>query len=65
MTLIFNHINELFRFPISVVSLSFSPDGNMLAIACTYMYDEEPDPTPIPESTLTIRRMADVEVRAK
>lgn len=52
------------RFPSSVVSLSFSPEGTLLAIASTYMYEEErDDPASIPESALAIRRMTDIEVR--
>ncbi|CAK5024946.1 unnamed protein product [Meloidogyne enterolobii] len=54
------------RFPNSVVSLSFSPEGTLLAIASTYMYEEErDDPSSIPESALAIRRMTDIEVRPK
>uniref|UniRef100_A0A914HJ19 Mitotic checkpoint protein BUB3 n=1 Tax=Globodera rostochiensis TaxID=31243 RepID=A0A914HJ19_GLORO len=53
------------KFPSSIVSLSFSPDGGMLAIASTYMYEEERDPNPVPESSLTIRRMTELEVRPK
>uniref|UniRef100_A0A1I8B189 WD_REPEATS_REGION domain-containing protein n=1 Tax=Meloidogyne hapla TaxID=6305 RepID=A0A1I8B189_MELHA len=54
------------RFPSSVVSLSFSPEGTLLAIASTYMYEEErDDPASIPESALAIRRMTDIEVRPK
>nr|CAD2182418.1 unnamed protein product [Meloidogyne enterolobii] len=53
-------------FPNSVVSLSFSPEGTLLAIASTYMYEEErDDPSSIPESALAIRRMTDIEVRPK
>ena len=54
------------RFPNSVVSLSFSPEGTLLAIASTYMYEEErDDPASILESALAIRRMTDIEVRPK
>ena len=53
------------KFPTSIVSLSFSPDGAMLAIASTYMFEEENDPTPIPESSLALRKMTDIEVRPK
>jgi len=58
-------LNCLLRFPTSIVSLSFSPDGAMLAIASTYMFEEENDPTPIPESSLALRKMTDIEVRPK
>lgn len=55
----------LYRFPTSVCSLSFSPDGGMLAIAATYLYEEDVDPHPLPESSLTIRKMTELEVRPK
>uniref|UniRef100_A0A915EMI3 Mitotic checkpoint protein n=1 Tax=Ditylenchus dipsaci TaxID=166011 RepID=A0A915EMI3_9BILA len=53
------------KFSTSIASLSFSPDGGMLAIASTYLYEEEVGPTPVPESTLTIRKMTELETRPK
>ncbi|KAI1719406.1 mitotic checkpoint protein BUB3 [Ditylenchus destructor] len=53
------------KFPTSIASLSFSPEGGMLAIASTYLYEEDVDPSPVTESTLTIRKMTDLEVRPK
>jgi len=56
----------LFRkFPTTISSLSFSPDGDLLAIASTYMYEEEVDPVPVPESSLTIRKMMESDVKPK
>ncbi len=46
-------------------SLAFSPDGELLAVASTYLYEEEKDPSPVPESTLTIRKMAENEMTPK
>jgi len=54
-----------FRFPTSIVSMSFSPDGGLLAVASNYLFEEEVDPNPLPESSLTIRKMNETEVRPK
>lgn len=37
----------------------------MLAIASSYLFEEDIDPSPLPESTLTIRKMTELEVRPK
>jgi len=53
------------KFPTTIVSLSFSPDGGMLAIASSYLFEEDIPPNPLPEPTLTIRKMNESEVRPK
>lgn len=37
----------------------------MLAITSSYLYEEHVDPVPVPEPSLTIRRMTDIEVKPK
>ncbi|KAI6213279.1 hypothetical protein M3Y94_00131800 [Aphelenchoides besseyi] len=53
------------KFPSSISSLSFSPDGSMLGIASTFMYETETIPQPIPESSITVRKLQDLEVQPK
>jgi cell cycle arrest protein BUB3 len=52
------------KFPSPITGLSFSPDGTYLAIATTYMYEDDQIITP-PEPSLTIRKMGELEVRPK
>lgn len=47
------------------MSLSFSPEGGMLAVASTYMFENDVDPVPLPETTLTVRKMTELEVKPK
>ncbi|CAD5231846.1 unnamed protein product [Bursaphelenchus xylophilus] len=53
------------KFPSSVTSLCFTPDGSMLAIASTYLYEDDNVPNPLPEPSLTIRKMTELEVKPK
>ncbi|XP_014249975.1 mitotic checkpoint protein BUB3 [Cimex lectularius] len=55
---------QFHRYPTSITSLSFSQDGGVLAIACSYMY-QETDPDPIPESSVYIRYVTDQETKPK
>lgn len=55
------------RYPTSISSLSFSPDGNRLAIACSYLHASEEADTlrDIPPDSIHIRRVSDHETRNK
>lgn len=55
---------QFHRYPTSISSLSFSHDGNMLAIASSYMYEQEEDPNQ-PEDAIYIRRVSDQETKPK
>lgn len=54
----------VFRYPTSISSLSFSHDGSMLAIALSYMYENEEDLNQ-PEDAIFIRRVSDQETKPK
>merc|ERR1711971_1083837 len=49
----------------SISSLSFSNDGSTLAIACSYMYEDEHPPEKIPEDAIYIRSVSDQETKPK
>jgi len=56
---------QLHSYPSSIASLSFSADGNLLAIASSYMYEHE-DEEPVPqEDAIFIRRVTDQETKPK
>lgn len=56
---------QFHKYPTSISSLSFSPDGSMLAIACSYLHASEDDYglRDIPQDSIFIRRVSDHEVR--
>ncbi|RXG60002.1 Mitotic checkpoint protein BUB3 [Armadillidium vulgare] len=54
---------QFHRYPTSISSLSFSNDGNMLAISCSYLYEQEIKP--IPENCIFIRKVTDQETKPK
>ena len=59
---------QLHKFPATISSLSFSPDGSKLAIACSNIYDESmlDDKTSQPVSDMIfIRPLSDSETRPK
>ncbi|GMT08753.1 hypothetical protein PFISCL1PPCAC_50, partial [Pristionchus fissidentatus] len=56
---------QLHKFDTSIMSLAFSATGDQLAIASSYGYEQESDPVPMPDNTITIRRIADNECRPK
>uniref|UniRef100_A0A7E4V189 EIF2A domain-containing protein n=1 Tax=Panagrellus redivivus TaxID=6233 RepID=A0A7E4V189_PANRE len=56
---------QLRKFNTSVVSLDFSPDGEYVALATTYMYEGETTPNPIPDPEVLIRKITDFEVKPK
>lgn len=54
-----------FRFPTSIMSVSFNAVGTQLAIAASYMNELKERPNPEPESTVVVRKITDVEARPK
>lgn len=55
---------QLSKYPTSISSLAFSEDGNLLAIASSYMYERGPIENE-PEPTIYIRSVAENEVKPK
>lgn len=55
------------KYPASISSLNFSPDGNNLAIACSYLhFNEDYDSLrDLPADSIYIRRVNENEVRCK
>lgn len=54
------------KFPSSITGLSFSPDGSMLAVSTTWMYeDEEMVNNTLFEPSITIRKVSELEVKPK
>ena len=58
------HIFDYFRYPTSIASLSFSGDGSLLAIASSYMYEQD-EMEDQPEDAIYIRRVSDQETKPK
>jgi len=58
-------IIQFHKYPTSISSLSFSPDGSNLAIACSYLHASEDSPRDIPPDAIFIRKIADHEVRPR
>jgi cell cycle arrest protein BUB3 len=60
-------IVQFHRYPTSISSLSFSPDGSTLATACSYLHtsEESMNTRDITQDTIYIRRIHDHEVRNK
>ncbi|VDK82770.1 unnamed protein product [Litomosoides sigmodontis] len=58
-------IKIFFRFPTSIMSVSFNATGTQLAIAASYMNELKERPNPEPESTVVVRKITDVEARPK
>lgn len=56
---------QFFPYKTPVSSLCFSYDGEVIAIACSYMYEYEIAPNAIPNNTIYIRKISDQEVKPK
>ena len=54
-----------FQYPTSISSLSFSNDGTVLAIASSYMHEQENPPDNMPEDAIYIRHVSDQETKPK
>ncbi|KAK3094880.1 hypothetical protein FSP39_007441 [Pinctada imbricata] len=55
---------QFHKYPTSIASLAFSPDGSVLAIASSYMYEQD-EIDDIPEDTIYIRNVSDQETKPK
>ncbi|RWS06597.1 mitotic checkpoint protein BUB3-like protein [Dinothrombium tinctorium] len=55
---------QFHKYPTSISSLAFSPDGNFLAIASSFLY-ETYDVKDIPPDSIFIRRVTDQETKPK
>ena len=53
------------QYPTSISSLSFSNDGTVLAIASSYMHEQENPPDNMPEDAIYIRHVSDQETKPK
>ena len=58
---------QFHRYPTSISSLSFSPDGSTLAIACSYLHQSEDSYNlrDIPQDSIHIRKVTENEARNK
>jgi len=56
---------QFHRYPTGVSSLSFSASGTQLAIACSYMFELDEAPNPLPEDCIFIRNVTDQETKPK
>lgn len=56
---------QFHRYDTGITSLSFSYDGNVLAIACSYNYELENHPDPLPPNNIFIRHVTDQETKPK
>lgn len=56
---------QFHKYPTSISSLSFSNDGSVLAIASSYMHEQENPPDNMPEDAIYIRHVSDQETKPK
>jgi len=56
---------QFHRYPAGIASLAFSPSGNILAIACSYLFEQDEPPVPMPEDVIFIRNVTDQETKPK
>jgi len=56
---------QFHRYPTSIASLSFAVDGSVLAIASSYMYENDSQPDNMPEDNIFIRFVSDQETKPK
>ena len=61
----FNFYLITIRYPTSIASLSFAADGSVLAIASSYMYEDEEVMRDLPEDAVYIRYVSDQETKPK
>ena len=59
-----NFVYISFRYPTSIAALSFSADSAVLAIATSYMYENDDQKT-FPEDHIYIRNVSDQETKPK
>ncbi len=58
---------QFHKYPTSIASLAFSGDGNVLAIASSYLHEHDPPlaEADVPEDAIFIRYVTDQETRPK
>lgn len=56
---------QFHQYHTSITSLSFSANGSVLAIACSYFLEEDVPPEPLPEDAVYIRTVTDQETKPK
>ena len=56
---------QFHRFPTSIASLSFSADGTVLAIASSYMYENDNQKENNFSENIIIRHVSDIETKPK
>ncbi|KAL1505240.1 hypothetical protein ABEB36_004847 [Hypothenemus hampei] len=56
---------QFHQYLTSVTSLSFSHNGSVLAIGCSYFLEEDKPPSSLPEDTIYIRSVTDQETKPK
>jgi cell cycle arrest protein BUB3 len=56
---------QFHRYPTGIASLSFNTPGNILAIACSHLYESDDLPNPAPEDNIFIRSVTDQETKPK
>jgi len=56
---------QFHRYPTSIASIAFSIDGSVLAIASSYMYENNSKPDNIPQDSIFIRIVSDQETKPK
>lgn len=56
---------QFHRYNTSITSLSFSQNGTVLAISCSYLHEMERPPTEDLENTVYIRHVTDQETKPK
>ncbi|CAG7728841.1 unnamed protein product [Allacma fusca] len=56
---------QFHRYPTGISTLAFSSCGNLLAIGCSYLYEHEDAPHPIPDDQIFIRSVTDQETKPK
>eukprot|EP00092_Neocalanus_flemingeri_P017517 GFUD01018950.1.p1 GENE.GFUD01018950.1~~GFUD01018950.1.p1 ORF type:complete len:329 (+),score=106.20 GFUD01018950.1:65-1051(+) len=56
---------QFHRYPTSISSLSFATDGSVLAIASSYMYENDSQPDNTPGDSIFVRFVSDQETKPK
>jgi cell cycle arrest protein BUB3 len=57
-------LSQFQKYPTGITSLGFSPDGTMLAVGVSYLF-EDPEPVNSPEPSVFVRGITDAEAKPK